>query len=109
MKNSIVTLTVYIDKSDKIHFADIIKQETVLTHDDVRIMLDGYYASRSAEALDIFNFIISFTSGVGVSLAANWIYDKFKPKGKKIKIENQTTFFDQNEIIRIFKQNIEIE
>jgi len=108
-------MEIEIQTHDRSLVFDVLEKKSVSLNDEVeipgnaKISYKGSLVLKSVGIPETVNFVLTFSSGVVASVVANWIYDKFKNKTEKIKINRREINLDKNEITKIIEESIEIK
>ena len=81
-------------------------QETLLT-DGVSIQYNGSVIQKQFGVAEIAEFIVTFSSGVAASLVASALYEKFRGRTHRIRIDRMEVRLDKGEIERVIVERIE--
>jgi len=95
---------------DLIGKSSVTKNDEIQISDQIKLRYAGSYIRKGLDFPEIIYIVVSFSSGVAVSVFANWLYDKLKGKRiEKFMIEKTEIELDQGEIKRIIEEKLRIE
>jgi len=95
---------------DLLEKSSVTQNDEIQITDQVKLRYAGSYERKGLDFPAIIYIAVSFTSGVGASVFANWLYDKLKGKRiEKFIIEKTEIELDQGEIKRIIEEKLRIE
>ncbi len=74
--------------------------------DDISIEYKDTFIRKAFGIPETITFILSFGSGVGAGLIANWIYDKIKNRATSIRINRKVTIIDKDHIFIMIQEEM---
>ena len=75
--------------------------------DDVTVTLGSMSIRKGFGVPETITLVVEFTSGVGASLVAAWLYNKLRGRSEKVRIERTEIQLDEGQIKRIITEKIE--
>ena len=75
----------------------------------LKLNCESLLVRKAAVSPETLTFIVTFASGVGSGLVANWLYDKLKGRTDKLRIERTEVEVEQGQIRRVISEKIERE